>query len=75
MKKSPDVHLVQSSSRAGLNKDAVDDGVFYHREVVGDHLLLLRQGEEGGGDEEQGYQGQSHLYPQRGNGQKIMRSL
>ena len=48
----------------------MDDGVLHHREVGVN--LLLRQGEEGGGDEEEGYQGQPHLWP-RGNVRKIMR--
>ena len=66
------VHLVQTSSGAGLHEDAVDDGVFHHGEVGGDLLILLGQGEEGGREQKEGYQGQSHLW-QRGNEQKIMR--
>ena len=66
------VHLVQTSSGAGLYKNAVDDRVLDHGEVGGNHLLLIGQGEEGGGEEEEGYQGQPHLWP-RGNVQKIMR--
>ena len=55
------LHLVQTSSWAGLYENAVDDGVLDHREVGGNHLLLLGQGEEGGGDEKEGYQGQPHF--------------
>ena len=66
------VHLVQTSSRARLHEDAVDDGVFHHGEVGGDLLILLGQGEEGRGEQKEGDQGQSHLW-QRGNEQKIMR--
>ena len=52
----------------------MDDGVLDHGQVGGVHLLLgLGQGEEGGGEEEEGYQGQLHLSLQRGNEQKIMR--
>jgi len=66
--------LVQTSSGAGLHEDAVDGGVLDHGQVGGVHLLLLLgQGEEGGGEEKEGYQGQPHLCPQRGNEQKIMR--
>ena len=63
-------HLVQASSRAGLNEDAMDDGVLHHGEVGAS--LLLCQGEEGGGEEEEGEQVQPHLWP-RGNEQTITR--
>ena len=49
----------------------MDDGVLHHGEV-GASLLLLCQGEEGGGEEEEGEQVQPHLWP-RGNEQTITR--